>query len=224
MAVAMMVDNPEGSQEIYERDPGAPRPGEACGRHLPRRRAQPHGRLARDRGLGVGRRGESVLPGAVRSRAPGPRAHRPAATASALARPQRDEVSRGRDEQTRIRALRHRDHRRRPGRPHGGVLPGEAGSLVRHPRRERADRRRLAQALGLAASLYAGVLQQAARHAAPGTRLVVSDEGRAGCLPGVVRGTLRASRANGHSASTGSPRSTAASSSLRASVASRRRT
>ena len=52
MAVAMMVDNPGGTQEIYDRV--RDRLGmETPRRHLPRRRAEPEWRLAGDRGLGV---------------------------------------------------------------------------------------------------------------------------------------------------------------------------
>lgn len=52
MAVAMMADNPEGTQEIYEEcESGSA--WRRLPRHLPHRRAESEGRLAGDRGLRV---------------------------------------------------------------------------------------------------------------------------------------------------------------------------
>ena len=65
-------------------------------------------------------------------------------------------------------SVRDGDHRRRPGRPRGRLPPEAAGPVVRDPRRERARRRQLAQALGLAAALLAGEPRRAARDAVPG--------------------------------------------------------
>ena len=60
-------------------------------------------------------------------------------------------------------------HRRRPGGALGRLLPASAGPAVRDPRRERADRRLLADAnLGLAAPVHAGPLRRAAGLAVPG--------------------------------------------------------
>ena len=50
-----------------------------------------------------------------------------------------------------------------------GLPPEAAGALVRHPRCERADRRLVAQPLGLAPALLAGVSRRAAGNAVPGT-------------------------------------------------------
>ena len=112
--------------------------------------------------------------------------------------------------------LRDRDHRRRPGRPDGRLLPVEAESPVRDPRRERAGRRCLAQALGFASSLHPARFSTAARHATPRDR--PGRTRRRTSWPTTSRTTPSGSsfpcaRA---SASTGSPRSTAGSSSRRA--------
>ena len=77
--------------------------------------------------------------------------------------------------------LRDGRHRRRPGRPCGRLLPEEAGAAVRDPRRERADRRLLADAhLELAPPLYSGTLRRAAGLVVSGARLVVSHCARGG--------------------------------------------
>ena len=96
------------------------------------------------------------------------------------------------------RARRDRDHRRRPGGPGGRVPPGAARPAVRDPRRPRARRRRLAQALGLPAPVHA----RAATTACPGCpfpapTLVLPDQGRDGRLPRGLRGALRAAGPHG---------------------------
>src|SRR5262249_56216131 len=69
------------------------------------------------------------------------------------------------------RALRDDRRRRRAGRAVGRLLPEEARAAVRHPGRQRADRRLLAGAdLGLAASLHACSLRPPAPPALPLSR------------------------------------------------------
>ena len=93
MAVAMMVDNPEGSQEAYDTVREKLGLGEARGRHLPRRRTEPERRLAGDRGVGVGGGREAVRQGAPAAGLRGSR--RPvAASAPILARAQLHGVGR----------------------------------------------------------------------------------------------------------------------------------
>ena len=90
------------------------------------------------------------------------------------------------------RALRDGDRRRGPGRALRRLPPEAAGALVRDPRCERADRRLVAQPLGLAPALLAGVPRRAAGDAVPGAAHRVPDEGRDGRLPRGVRDALRA--------------------------------
>ena len=69
-----------------------------------------------------------------------------------------------------------------------GYHLAQRGPAVRDPRRERAGRRHLAQALGLAAPVHARPATTACRACAfPAPRLVVPDEGRDGRLPRGVR-------------------------------------
>ena len=89
------------------------------------------------------------------------------------------------------RAVRHGDHRRRPGGARGRLPPAQAGSVVRDPRRGRASRRHLAEALGFAAAVLAGALRRAARDAVPGAADIVPDDGRDGRLPRGLRRALR---------------------------------
>src|SRR5512133_2299436 len=88
------------------------------------------------------------------------------------------------------RAIRDGDRGWGPGRALRRLLPEEAGALVRHPRRERTDRRLVAQALGLAAALLAGVSRRAAGDAVPRAAVDVPDEGRDGRLPRGIRDAL----------------------------------
>ena len=95
------------------------------------------------------------------------------------------------------RANRDRDHRWRPGRSGRGLPPDQARSAVRDLGRVPADRRLLAEALGLAPRVHPGSPRRAAGHAVPGTGLVVPDQGRGCRLPGRVRCPLRSPRAIG---------------------------
>ena len=92
-----------------------------------------------------------------------------------------------------IECVRHRDHRRRAGGARDWIPPAAARPVVRDPRRERARRRSLAQALGLAPALLAGVLRRAARAArsrrSARTYPTTDEMAR---LPRGVRGALRA--------------------------------
>ena len=92
--------------------------------------------------------------------------------------------------------LRDDRDRRRPGGPERRLPPRQAEQRVRHPRRERACRRRVAQPLGLASPLHAGSLQRATRDAVRGAEVVVPDEGRDGRLPRGLCGTLRVAGAS----------------------------
>src|SRR5919206_1400029 len=70
------------------------------------------------------------------------------------------------------RAPRHDRHRRRPGGPVRRVLPAEERRGLRHPRRQRADRRLVADAhVGLAPPVHPRPLRRAAGLAVPGTGL-----------------------------------------------------
>ena len=64
-----------------------------------------------------------------------------------------------------------------------GHYLSKRGRDVRHPRRQRAHRRRVAQALGLAASLLAGQVRRPGRDAVSRAGLQLSDQGRDGGLP-----------------------------------------
>ena len=79
-----------------------------------------------------------------------------------------------------VEQLRHDRHRRRPGGALRRLLPEAAGPAVRDPRRERADRRLVADAnLGLAAPVHAGPLRRPAGLAAsrpPAGRIPTADE------------------------------------------------
>ena len=77
-----------------------------------------------------------------------------------------------------------------------GLPPGEARSALRDPGRERADRRLLAQAMGLAARVHPRALRRAAGLALPGAGLVVPHQGRGGRLPGGLCGPVRSSRSH----------------------------
>src|SRR5207247_6290332 len=84
-----------------------------------------------------------------------------------------------------------------PGRPRGRLLPEEAGTAVRDPRRERAHRRLLADAhLELAPAVYPGAVRRTAGLVVSGVRLVVSHRARDGRLPRGLRGAIRSSCAN----------------------------
>ena len=77
------------------------------------------------------------------------------------------------------RAVRHDRHRRRPGGPRRRLPPEEARRAVRDPRRERAHRRLLAHALGLAPPLHAGDATTGCRAGAsrrPAGRFPTKDE------------------------------------------------
>ena len=185
MAVAMMVDNPEGSQEVYEQIRAHIGLDKPAGGDLPHRRPEPERGLARDRGVGVGGGGAALLPGAVHSRAASARHRRPAAAARVLARPQRDAVGEAEMEAEYYETIV-------IGGGQAGLTAGYY--LARQGREflildgERQRRRRLAQAVGLAAALHAREVQPAARAcASPGVRVVVRDEGRDGRLPRGVR-------------------------------------
>ena len=84
-----------------------------------------------------------------------------------------------------------RGHRRRPGRALGRLPPGAPQAAVRDPRRPRAHRRLVAQALGLPAPVHAGAIRQPRRHAVPRTGRRLSDQGPDGRLPRSVRRALR---------------------------------
>ena len=82
-----------------------------------------------------------------------------------------------------VRACSGRGHRRRPGGPVGRLLPGAARAVVRDPRGQRARRRLVAQALGLAAAVHAGQVRRPHRPAVPGAAVQFPDQGRDGRLP-----------------------------------------
>ena len=65
--------------------------------------------------------------------------------------------------------------------------PGEARAPVRDPRCERADRRPVAQALGLPQAVLTRGIRRAPGHALPGETGVLSDDARDGRLPRGVR-------------------------------------
>ena len=107
----------------------------------------------------------------------------------------RDE-RRASDEQ-HTRGRRHGHHRRRPVRLGSRLLPGAAGPIVRHPRRERARRRRVAQALGLTLAVHARALRRPAGHAVPGERApTFISKDADGRLSRGVRRALRSSRSH----------------------------
>ena len=118
-------------------------------------------------------------------------------------------------------AVRDRDHRRRPGRPRGRVLPGEARPAVRDPRRRTSASATVAQALGLAAPVHARPLRRPARHGASRRRAGRSRPRTR--WPTTSRPTPRASscRSAPASRSTALGRTATASSSRPASAASR---
>jgi len=92
------------------------------------------------------------------------------------------------------REVRHDRHRRRPGGPRGRLLPEAKRQLFRDPRRERADRRLVADPyLELAPPVHACALRRPAGLAVPCARLVVSDRARDRRLPRGLCGALRAS-------------------------------
>ncbi len=106
-----------------------------------------------------------------------------------------DPQRRGGRDGTCYRAIRDRDHRWWPGRARDGLSPGEAGSLVRHSRRKRTCRRRVAQPLGLPQAVLTGGVRRAAGEALRSATSVLPDNARDGRLPRGVRNSPRASRA-----------------------------
>ena len=72
-----------------------------------------------------------------------------------------------------------------------GYHLAKARPVVRDPRGGPADRRRLAQALGLTAPVHTGPPRRAAGLEVPGQGLVVPEPGRHGRLPGGLRRPLR---------------------------------
>ncbi len=120
----------------------------------------------------------------------------------AARRPHVDETPRREREQLR----RDRD-RRRSGRPLGRLSPRARRRALRDPRRQRAHRRFLAQALGLAAPVHAGEARQPGRHAVSRAAQLLSHEERDGGLP---RGATRRAFACRFAAASGSTGSSSA--------------
>ena len=77
------------------------------------------------------------------------------------------------------------------------VLPGAAWPVVRDPRRQRADRRLVAEAVGLAAPVHAGQVRRPRSGCHSRAGLQLPDEGRDGRLPRGLREALRAAGADG---------------------------
>ena len=92
----------------------------------------------------------------------------------------------------RRRAVRRRRHRRRPGGTRRGLPPRTARAPLRDPRCPRADRRRLAVALGLPPPVHAGALRRPAGDAVPGAPARRSRRRTSGRLPRGVRRRIRA--------------------------------
>ena len=90
------------------------------------------------------------------------------------------------------RAGKHGRHRRRPDGAFGGIPSRPARCPVRHSRRECADRRHVASAMGLAAALHAGEVRRARRPAVSCAAEFLSHQGRDGRLPRAVRSDVRA--------------------------------
>ena len=104
--------------------------------------------------------------------------------------------ARRRLEQQEHGGIRHRRHRRWPGRTCRRLLPEEARPVVRDPGRERPNRRILAHSnLEFAAPLHPGSLRRVARLGLSRSGLVVSDRERVGRLPRGLCAAVRASRA-----------------------------
>ena len=97
---------------------------------------------------------------------------------------------------SQARAGRDVGRRRRPSGPRGRLPPRPAEPPLRDPRRKRADRRLLAQALGLAPPLHARPLQRPPGDGLPRPRALVLDQGRGGRLPRGLRRTVRAPGSN----------------------------
>ena len=102
----------------------------------------------------------------------------------------------GNDDERRA-SVRDGGHRRRPGRTLGRLPPGPARPAVRHPRRERAGRRRLAQSAGTRCACSRPPASTAWPGCVPAPALVVPDQGRDGRLPRGLRGALRLPVRNG---------------------------
>ena len=86
------------------------------------------------------------------------------------------------------------DHRRGAGRPCRRLPPEVEEARLRHPRRERAHRRLVAQALAFASAVLAGELRRASGHGVSGPGPLLSDRSRDGRLPRVLRRAVRATR------------------------------
>ena len=92
----------------------------------------------------------------------------------------------------RAKPLRRGCHRRRAGGSGDGLPLGPAQPRLRDPRRCRPRRRCLAKPLGHAPAVHARPLRRPSRHAVPGPTQGISDKGRGGRLPRVVRHEVRA--------------------------------
>ena len=177
LASAIPAGGPGPDRRSDDPDLGPPRSRGAAERRRGRQRPL---RLAAARDRGRPRRPRHRAAGRV----PGSAAHR--------ARRDRKPTRRFGDEpgakDGRLRARRDRNRRWRSGGPRHGVPPGEARSPVRDPGCERANRRRLAQAVGLASSVHPRALRRAAGLALPRARLVLPHQGRGRRLPGDLCG------------------------------------